>query len=97
MYENQSGYREAVATRVIDGAWRGNGYTETPLYPASALEAARREALEVAIRLVSTVAYNCRLEMIVERYGEEATGYAADLLTNCAQRLTALKENPNAG
>ena len=51
------------------------------------LKAGKRAGLERAANHVSASAANCRMDMIIERYGDEATLYASELLEAIAQAI----------
>ena len=67
-----------------------DGWTETPLYPASALEAARREALEQAVEKLDGI-YREMCGQHGADSGEAGAAFYA------RKTIYELKENPNAG
>ncbi len=77
------------------------GWTETPLFPASALEAARREALEQAAKVIETAGLDPNVSNHLDARmcctGHMCGCQGSTVAEYLAYQLRALKENPNAG
>ena len=72
-------------------------WTENPLYPASALEAARREALEQAAKVADDYNAHLSLGVLATRSDAEREGLKGkvEVARHIATGIRALKENTN--